>query len=88
MSQDRASHLVGLDYGGARITVRRRRDVTDVYIGGWRLGIYKTTAGWKRRVRKERAWDGHLGTAEYITWRGPLGHGYECSRCGALLQVG
>lgn len=26
--------------------------------------------------------------ATYIEWDGPLGHGWECGKCGALLQVG
>ncbi len=26
--------------------------------------------------------------AEYVTWDGPLGHGWVCGRCGLLIQVG
>jgi hypothetical protein len=24
----------------------------------------------------------------YVTWDGPLGHGWECGNCGELVQVG
>lgn len=31
---------------------------------------------------------GCVDNAVYITWEGPIGHGWKCGTCGTLLQVG
>jgi hypothetical protein len=47
----RASHHIGRNPNGAPVSVRRRRGATDVFVGGWRAGTYKTAAGWQGKVR-------------------------------------
>ena len=38
----------------------------------------------KARLRAHNCWD----YPEYMEWKGAIGHGYRCEKCGSMLQVG
>lgn len=38
----------------------------------------------KARLRAHNCWD----YPQYTETDGPIGHGYECGKCGSILQVG